>query len=367
MYIKYISSGSANEYSRAGFLLDLAGLATGTKTTTDDLTTLSCNKAASVISGTGPTSGMYTASVTSMSDNSTDDYSMYLTKYHYAKGNPSSFQARNRIIMGWNDTYWLRFRHGDKDGGNLNYTSSGFWGQYSSTSYNYGKLFNHMGEIQEAHIVVNDTTFMVMIKGTGTETTIDHAFWSINDLEYIQSIDDYQYQADNKYGPFCSWWGFNLNTMYSNGASNTSTNTHRIGMYRPYYVDRQGTYRNCTPYDSYSYAYGHVTTTTGKYCSMHPRMGEKQFKVSGTGAANHHMMVPIVYDGTMKDETSDPRKGAMPNVFRTTDNYFDDGDVLLDGSTRYRVFRLHKTGNANFTSATEEAFYAFPENNVPYS
>ena len=367
MYIKYISSLSSNEYSRAGFLLDLAGLATGTKTTTDDLTTLSCNKAASVISGTGPTSGMYTASVSSLSDNSSDEYSMYLTKYHYAKGNPASFQARNRLVMGWNDTYFLRFRHADKDGANLNYSTNGFWGQYSSTSYNYGKLFQHMGQIQEAHIVINDTTFLVMIKGTGTEATIDHAFWGFNDIEYIQAIDDYQYQADNKYGPFCSWWGFNLNTMYNNGASNTSTNTHRNGMYRPYYVDRQGTYRNCTPYDSYSYAYGHVTTTTGTYCSMHPRQGEKQFKVTGTGAANHHMMVPIVYDGTMKDETSDPRKGAMPNVFRTTDNYFDDGDVLLDGSTRYRVFRLHKTGNANFTSATEEAFYAFPENNVPYS
>ena len=367
MYIYYKSSLSTNEFSRAGFMLDIAGLATGSKTTTDDLTTLSCNKAASVIAGTGPSSGMYTQSVSSFSDNSSDEYSMYLTKYHYAKGNPSSFQARNRIAMAWNDTYWFRFRHADKDGGNQMYATNGFWGQYSSTSYNYGKLFSHMGQIQEAHIIINDTTFFIMIKGTGTESQIDLAYWGLNDLEYIQSIDDYQYQSNNKYSPFCSWWGYCLDVMYNNGSSNTSTNTHRNGMYRCQYVDRQGTMRNCTPYDSYQYSYGHVTTTSGNYCSMHPRMGERQFKVTGTGASNHHMLVPIVYDGTMKAVTSDPRKGAMPNVFRTTDNYFDDGDVLLDGSTRYRVFRLHKTGNANFTSATEEAFYAFPENNVPYS
>ena len=69
MYIYYKSSLSSNEFSRAGFMLDIAGLATGTKTTTNDLTTLSCNKAASVIAGTGPTSGMYTQSVSSFSDN----------------------------------------------------------------------------------------------------------------------------------------------------------------------------------------------------------------------------------------------------------------------------------------------------------
>ena len=367
MYIKYVSSLSGDEYSRAAFMLDLAGLATGIKTSTDDLNSISCNKSASVISGTGPTSGIYTQQATSLSNTSQDDYYLWIKKYHYAKGNPSTFQAQNAIQMGWTDQHYFRFRHQDKDFGNTMYTNSGFWGQYSSTSYNYGKLFYAMSGIQEAHIIINDTTFFIMIKSIGTETTIDHAYWSLQDIEYIQAIDDYQYQANNKYSPFCSWWGYNLNTMYSNGTSNTSTNNHRNGMYRCQYVDRQGTMRNCTPYDSYNYAFGHVTTTSGNYCSMHPRMGERQFKVTGTGAANHHMLVPCVYDGTMKAETSDPRKGAMPNVFRTTDNYFDDGDVLLDGSTRYRVFRVHKTGHANFTSATEEAFYAFPENNVPYS
>ena len=156
---------------------------------------------------------------------------MYLTKNHYAKGNPSSFQARNRITMAWNDTYWFRFRHADKDGSNQMYTSNGFWGQYSSTSYNYGKLFASMSSIQEAHIILNDTTFFIMIKGVGTESQIDLAYWGLNDLEYIQSIDDYQYQANNKYSPFCSWWGYCLDVMYNNGSSNTSTNTHRNGMY----------------------------------------------------------------------------------------------------------------------------------------
>ena len=85
MYIKYVSSLSSDEYSRATFMLDIAGLATGTKTSTNDLNALSCNKAASVISGTSPTSGIYTQQTSTLSNSSSDDYYLWIKKYHYAQ------------------------------------------------------------------------------------------------------------------------------------------------------------------------------------------------------------------------------------------------------------------------------------------
>ena len=78
-------------------------------------------------------------------------------------------------------------------------------------------------------------------------------------------------------------------------------------------------------------------------------------------SVNAQCDVGLDWDLMLLDSYGDGWNGATLSISNC------NGDVLLDGSTRYRVFRLHKTGNANFTSATEEAFYAFPENNVPYS
>ena len=56
----------------------------------------------------------------------------------------------------------------------------------------------------------------------------------------------------------------------------------------------------------------------------------------------------------------------MMNMYRISDNAGEDGDVILEGSTRYRIFKPHKTGYQFGYEADVNACYAFPEDNVPY-
>ena len=55
------------------------------------------------------------------------------------------------------------------------------------------------------------------------------------------------------------------------------------------------------------------------------------------------------------------------NVYRTSDSEFNNGDVIVDGSTRYRVFKCHKTGTSVQSSAIDNACYAYPEDNIAFS
>ena len=55
------------------------------------------------------------------------------------------------------------------------------------------------------------------------------------------------------------------------------------------------------------------------------------------------------------------------NFYRTTDDCAVDGNVILEGSTRYRIMKGHMTGMPYQHAAENRACYAFPEDNVPYA
>lgn len=371
MYVKYVSAKNTNEYTRGTFFADLAKLLNGTITDPSQFSGTSCNRDASYITGTPPTTGIYSASPTSHTDNTSDNYYINIEKYHYAKGNPATFLGRSKVRGDWDDSYYCRFRHQDKDSGNANYTSSGYWGQYNNTSYTYTRMWRHFNEIEAIHMIINDTTFYMCWEGTGTtEAVKDHSFFLLQDIEYIQDIDNYHYTSNNKSAPMISAWGMCRDAMYStgpNGTTQTNTDNHRFGMYRPQYPDRGGTYRNQYTSDSSQYSFGYKSTLQSNYCTWQPTPNENQEKLTGANGDTHHLMVPLQYDGNMKSETGDPRRGTLMNIYRTTDDTFMDGDVLIDGTTRYRVLRMHKCGDESFLSSPNVAFYAFPENNVPFA
>ena len=66
------------------------------------------------------------------------------------------------------------------------------------------------------------------------------------------------------------------------------------------------------------------------------------------------------------DNFGDPRRGRLMIWYRTSDSAGMSGDILTEGTTQYRIFRVHKTGDENMIDANINACYAFPEDNVPF-
>lgn len=108
---------------------------------------------------------------------------------------------------------------------------------------------------------------------------------------------------------------------------------------------------------------------------LHPLMYQRIASLPATGGGTVRPMVPIRMYNQVEGGYSSSETYAMthpklcPNVYRVDDNGYSNGDVILDGSTKYRVLRVHKTGDQSGYFSTDNKYtacYAFPEDNVAF-
>lgn len=343
------------------------------------------NGPAGDVAGTFPTAGIYTGA--SVSSNSY--YAkLTFTKKHYATGQTSGYTPSMKIELILDQYYGFRCRVTDINGANRlpRNSESGGWISYGTTTSSsnpydgigpggYGHDFNRF------HVILNDTTFGIKVVSQGTVSTRDSGWFMVNDLEYTPTIDNWAYGISSTFCPSVSLWAVHMNVLDNPTPSESNTTYAHFGLYQPYFVDQYGVAK-VTPttqseFTNGSYMY-YTGTNNRNESSMYPHPGFRQegFPVSG-GDGPAHQLTPVHFNGQSRMSTSgtttatslngNPRNGRLMNFYRTTDNLGSDGDVLLEGTTRYRLIKVNKTGNPYAHEADVNAFYAFPEDNVPYS
>lgn len=277
---------------------------------------------------------------------------------HYGRGFRCNMGASNFANFGPYDNSTNVHNWGNNHGGTTSDTSSG---------YKIGH--DGMNDLDSIHMIVNDTTFMIMVVSSGSPTAQDQGWFCVSDLEHNGTYDNYAYSSFPTYCPTPVMWSQWQNVM-SNPTLSSNATTPQWGMYMPQYVDQEGALRNSGHGDTNDqYGWGDQSTTMDDAPSTFPAPRTNVYSMKGTGGEDIHPLVPLQYSPHM-DGTSfygDPRQGRLMNVYRTSNNSFDRGDVILDGSTRYRAFKTHKTGHADKASALQNATYAYPEDNVPFS
>jgi hypothetical protein len=379
MYLKLVfnQASSTSGTATGGWgpmFTTIANFVTGTWTSTAQITSTAITKESSVVSGTAPTSGIYSAVNTS----TTAIANTTITKHHYAKGlNGGAFQARSKMQLVWGSNQGFKIKYFDSQDGNgypttgdtpyitsSASTSSPRWTDGSGANQD---LINING-ISVIHCIITDHVLLIQLQTTGTSLQKDYGTWMIADLEYIPGIDNYAYNSSVRYTPqvFAYWYW--PDTMDQGNGSGATTN-HATGLYRSNYLDQYGTFRN-TPLSLDSAGTAHYGNQAANSTApvMHPRPMNRVYQVPVTSGDYAHQLIPLMYNGhsDSTDNFGDPRHSRLMSCFRTSEDLGFTGDMITEGSGNFRIFRIHKCGNQSPNSATFNACYAFPEFNIPY-
>ena len=358
----------------------------GTNWTTqsDASGSLGFNGSAGTVAGTYPTSGIY-SSVSVANQSTGGELSFY--KKHYAHSQFTG-DPQLKVVLRISSSDGWRIHIYDRNGSNISpntNVSTGIGG--STTAYmnavppvgaDYGQV------LDSVHIIANDTTFAIkIITGGGgadnTPTTTDHGWMVLNDIEYNPTIDLWAYGIDNTYCPSVYTHAATMNVMSNPQHPAAGSNYAWFGVTQPRYIDATGVVRTGITNAANGYDHGGLAHTTDmQYSTFNPQPNIRQdsFAIAGSDTPAH-MLTPLTFigqhrlshpDGTAAaDLYKNPRRGRLMNFYRTTDDCANDGNVILEGSTRYRIMKGHMTGNAYQSSAENRACYAFPEDNVPYA
>lgn len=321
----------------------------------------------SSVSGTGPTASRY--SVGTVNGSTSSGYFDF-TKYHYSyQQGSSSYIPRMTARFYHDNDYGMRFTLY-----NHNYTNgmprtndSHNWTNNTSTTSPIAKMgYQHWNWVSEVHMIINDTTFAIQIITTGADSGQDRGTFIWNDIEYNSSIDNAAFATNSLYCPSVGIWHFIQDQAPVDG---TVPNDNRSIIARSQYFDTQGTFRNTTISDT-AYGWGRQYTANSTYAITEPLPRSRIWDMPSSGGDRVHQLVPVNYRGHYDDTNKygDPRRGRLMNLYRTSESGFNTGDVIIDGTTRYRVFaNCIKGGGADYNTATHGQAYAFPEDNVPFA
>lgn len=375
MYAKLVSSGVNSATGTIAALNNIRGVLAGSITTAAQLNANGHNTGTSYIGGTMPTSGIYTIGATGTSTSYNGSGNFYITKYHYAKGQTTGYAPARQLALNTDRDYSWRFTCYDGQYGNgYPYANtSHFWGAYTNTTYRYGQIpaYNNQTPAywKEMHILMTDTTFAFQIITTGNDTQVDYGTFVLNDLEYSPTIDDHGYAGNVRYAPMISSWWYWGNCMErGDGLTSSDTNNAVHGVANQQFMDQFGTYRNTELNDMGNEHYGYHTSSHTNRPMLEPNPRNNIYKIPKSGGEHAHQLVPMHYKGHMDDldNFGDPRRGRLMNWYRTTNDIGWTGDIITEGSTNYRVFRIHKTGDEAMTTANKNGCYAFAEDNIPF-
>ena len=334
--------------------------------------------------GTNATAGMY-HTISSGYSTSTNGYVTFYKK-HYATGQTSGYTPSYKIMINVDGYDGWRVHVYDDNGNNITPTPGLNYGMGGTTTAAYNRIGGGYGsELHQMHIIANDTTFMMKVSGSdaaggGTDTTRDHGWFVLNDLEYAPTIDNWAYGVDDTYCPSVLVHSAFMNVMDNPIPSETNANYAWFGVGQPRYIDYNGVVRTAlfSPANAILH-FGLVQTQSLGWSTINPppSLNQEHFNVAG-GDAPIHQLTPVQFVGqhslrlaadaaTATAINKNPRRGRMMNMYRISDNAGEDGDVILEGSTRYRIFKPHKCGSGyGGYEGDINACYAFPEDNVPY-
>ena len=341
------------------------------------------NGSAGNYAGTNATSGMYYNISAGYSSPTHGHVTFY--KKHYATGQTSGWTPSYKIVINVDSSDGWRVNVYDDNGSNSTPTSNVSVGMGGTTAAAYNRVGGGYGSnVHEMHIIANDTTFMMKVSGHdaaggGTASTRDHGWFVLNDLEYAPTIDNWAYGIDDTYCPSVLVHSAWMNVMDNPIPSKATSNYAHFGVGQPRYIDHNGVVRTAE-FNAYngSFQFGLDVTANRQYSTISPppALNQEHFNVSG-GDAPIHQLTPVQFIGqhslrlaasaaTATAINKNPRRGRMMNMYRISDNAGNDGDVILEGSTRYRIFKPHKCGYQFGYEGDVNACYAFPEANVPY-
>lgn len=379
MYAKLVSSGNSTGTGTVAAINNIRNVVAGTITDANSLDSNGHNPGQSFITGSMPTTGIYSISGTTGTTTSYNGSGNFtITKHHYAKGQSVGYTPSRKIKLLADRDYGWRFTVYDSSSGNGHPHSNDnhFWTDETNASYRRSIIPPYNSQMpnnwDEMHIIMNDTTFAFQLITNGTDTQKDYATFVECDLEYMPSIDNHAYSGNSRYCPSIQFYTIVYDRMHNADgvAAQTGTYGFYYGIHNAQYLSMDGQYRNTEFSTNSNYHYGDQDTQYTNYPTMWPLGRSRMYKHPIDAGQFGYPLVPMQYKGHFDDEddNGDPRYGRLMNWYRTTDDAGFSGDLLTENSTNYRIFRTHKCGKANRLDAGNDynACYAFPEDNVSF-
>lgn len=401
MFFKLISNHTsfggaynANYDSYRQYVLqDIQKLLTGDITSTSGLSTLVFNRDASVITGSAPTSGIYSLRATDSKSYSSNDNWFQVKKFHHGKVINSDFDASRIIGMRWQDAWGI----GGTMGSHATSSATGITNAYpGNQQYNfinngsstYGATYGYdrPSYIYSIMGIVNDAVFAIQMKYGNTDNVFYESMVMV-DSEYQPNLDDHFLSVNQYYCPTMFMGFSDINLDANNGENSTSTTGHRYGQVMGSIQTHGNNYANNNKSASYTSGQhmGYYSTSVydRNYESIFPSPWfDMPDRYPLSGGNSGYIMQPLMKYGRHgivnvpgRAYHADYKEYSMlRGMWRSNDNGFYTGERITDDTGRsYRAFRLYKcSANVSTSTAYDEgwgynrpharsAVYLFPE------
>ena len=398
MYVKYkLAAG----FTWQQFMTDLKNLILGNATTLAELVAVDVIQ--SEIAGTGPTAGTY--SFVSENYPNTGNGNFKIKKKH-AQWATTTFEAEMTLTIGC-ATLDVTYRHfwlAASDINDANYLSTLLnWGRMAGT-YQNQSTYNSIHNIgntgsQEIHMIINDSTLAIVAKGADNADIPNqsHVFMHWTDFRKT-AYDDLLMAGNSAYYPGAYIY-HHVPGAWQNNYATYDRDYHNYAVFRHQYAMTKGGYANTVSSSNpsavngtrnyWNYTVNDIGNNVVASPTTLPRPYMRIFQIlrPDTGLTVPPR-IPLIYDALGMNgiasgviQTSSAQDVNMHaeflDVYRTADDLGWNGDIVIDNSANYRVFRGTRTGGQNSTIRNTSAYlngyeftgynsscYLFPEDNV---
>lgn len=377
---------------------DLRGIILGTITNTSQLSTYAFQSSASVITGTAPSTGMYTAGYyNTNTSNATDQFFQIKKRHHGYLQDNTNFDAHRYMHFRWITSNSISVQMGshvtDSTTGISNAMPStggrgmtGYNGDNGNFSYGYDRpSYHHSWEG-----IINDSVFVLKINlgDPNSTSSLGSETFVMVDQEYQPNLDNHMRANYQYYCPMTAM-GFACDRLeFNNMQSGKTSTTYDYKGLAMGTVQTQGAHgnnynSNWTSTSYYNSGYFSTNKAYGYYVHTQPPMWwDMPNKLPGADGNANYAMYPLhhsphvglvnTYGGSYHKDYKEHSK--LIGMWRTNDDSFFTGERVTDSNGRaYRAFRLYKCGDVNSSGTgyangfdydathSRSATYLFPE------
>ena len=398
MYVKYkLAAG----FTWQQFMTDLKNLILGNATTLAELVAVDVIQ--SEIAGTGPTAGTYSF----VSENyPSTGVGYFKIKKKHAQWATTTFEAEMNLQIGCAiiDTQYRHFWLAASDINDANYLGNTVnWSRITGT-YSTQATWNSIHNIgntgsQEIHMIINDSTLAIVAKGADNADIPNqsHVFMHWTDFRKT-AYDDLLMAGNSAYYPGAYIY-HHVPGAWQNNYATYPPDYHNYAVFRHQYAMTKGGYANTVSSSNptaingtrnyWNYTVNDIGNNGVASPTTLPRPYMRIFQIlrPDTGLTVPPR-IPLIYDALGMNgiasgviQTSSAQDVNMHaeflDVYRTADDLGWNGDIVIDNSANYRVFRGTRTGGQNSTIRNTAAYlngyeftgynsscYLFPEDNI---